>query len=91
MQEKSQQRADAVGCLQDDDEGVAPHLLAVIVLHAAVSVHSDAGGHGASGHDRGRVSATHASAVDLTSVFPSFSRSTLRTSWERVPALPNCS
>ena len=68
VQEQSQQRADAVGRLQDDDEGVAPHLLAVIVLHAAVPVVSDAGSHGASGHDRGRVSAAHASAVDLTSV-----------------------
>ena len=28
MKEKGQQRADAVGCLHDDDQRVAPHLLA---------------------------------------------------------------
>ena len=63
---RSQQRADAVGRLQDDDEGVAPHLPAVIVLHAAVPLFPIAGSHGASGHDRGRVSA----AMPVQSISP---------------------
>ena len=67
MQEEREERADAVGRLHDDDQGVTPHLLAVIVLHAAVAVVSDASGHRARGRDGGGVYTTHPGAVDLTS------------------------
>mmetsp|Transcript_6614 Transcript_6614/g.17747 ORF Transcript_6614/g.17747 Transcript_6614/m.17747 type:complete len:345 (-) Transcript_6614:310-1344(-) len=38
VEEEGEQRSDAVGRLQDDDQAVAPHLLRLVVLEAAQSV-----------------------------------------------------